>query len=138
MPLVALVLVLGGGCSARPGAKPTAAAGDAAVVAPVPAVAAPAPAAAAAAPATAPVADAKPRLHLQLRSTPPGADVAVDGRPAGRTPTMAEVDDDGREHEFTFVLAGYALERYRTRVVQAGVIHASMHAIPAPVDAAPR
>ena len=134
MLLVAAALLVG--CSARPGAKPMDAGGgaDAAVVAP-PAAAAivPAPAAPVAA-----VPDAKPRLHLQLRSTPPGADVAVDGRPAGRTPTMAEVEDDGKEHEFTFVLAGYALERYRTRVVQAGVIHAPMHAIPVPDAATPR
>jgi PEGA domain len=71
----------------------------------------------------------RPKLHIQLRSTPSGAEAAVDGRPAGKTPTLVELDDDGREHELTFVLPGYGLERYRTRPVQSGVIHARMHAV---------
>jgi hypothetical protein len=129
------------GCSKRdepaPAATPPAA--HAAPAAPTAPAATPAPTAPAAAP-TAPAAPAAPaaaKVHLQLRSTPPGADVAVDGRPAGRTPTMTDVPVDEREHEVTFVLAGYALERYRTRAVQNGVVHATMHPIPAP-DAGPR
>jgi hypothetical protein len=105
-----------------PAAAPTAAAAAPAAAAATPAASAPAP------PRPPPVAT----IHLQLRSTPPGADVAVDGRPVGRTPAMTDVPVDDREHEVTFVLPGYALERYRTRAVQNGVIHATMHAIPAP------
>ena len=88
--------------------------------------------AAAAPPATpdaAPTPPPKPKLQIQLRSTPPGAEAAVDGRPAGKTPAVVELDDDGKEHELTFVLEGYGLERYRTRPVQSGVIHARMHAV---------
>ncbi len=84
----------------------------------------------AAAASTPPAPPPRSRLHIQLRSTPPGAEAAVDGSPVGRTPTIAEIEDDGREHEFTFLLAGYGLERYRTRPVQSGVIHAQMHALP--------
>jgi hypothetical protein len=87
----------------------------------------------AAAPATAvapPAPPPKARFQIQLRSTPTGAEASVDGRPIGRTPTQVAVEDDDKEHEFTFVLPGYALERYRTHPVQSGVIHARMRTIP--------
>jgi hypothetical protein len=125
-----LSLVALAGCSKHDEPSPAAAPPTASAPAPAPAPTPPSasdaspPAAAAPAPA--------PKIHLSLRSTPPGADVAVDGRPVGRTPTMTDVPVDEREHEVTFVLAGYALERYRTRAVQNGVVHATMHAIPAP------
>jgi len=80
-------------------------------------------------------APARPVFHLQLRSTPAGAEAALDGRPAGRTPVIVDVPDDGKEHELTFLLGGYALERYRTRPVQSGVVHARLRAVPHDLDA---
>jgi hypothetical protein len=125
--LVASLLLLA--CSSKPdGAKPAAQAAAAttdAAGAPATTPSGETPAA-----STPPAPPPKPKLHIQLRSTPPGAEAAVDGRPAGRTPTVAEIDDDGREHEFTFLLAGYGLERYKTRPIQSGVIHAQMRAVP--------
>ena len=66
------------------------------------------------------------RLSLLLRSTPGGALVSVDGRPVGNTPLRYEVDDDGREHEFTFTLAGHAPWIVRFSPVQNGMIHATL------------
>ncbi len=86
-------------------------------------------------PPRAPEPPATPKLQIQLRSTPSGAESALDGRPSGRTPVTVDVDDDGKEHEFTFVLAGYGLERYRTRPLKSGVIHARLRAVP--IDAGP-
>ena len=65
------------------------------------------------------------RLSLLLRSTPGGALASVDGRPVGNTPLRYEVADDGREHEFTFTLAGHAPWKVRFSPVQDGVIHAT-------------
>jgi hypothetical protein len=73
----------------------------------------------AAAPAPPP---ARPTLQIQLRSTPAGAEAQVDGKPA----TVFDLVDDGGEHEFVFLLPGYAMERYRTRPLKSGVIHARM------------
>ena len=66
------------------------------------------------------------RLTLTLRSTPPGAAAAVDGRPIGQTPVVYLLDSDGRPHEFTFVLPGYAPWRIRFPPVRDGVIHATL------------
>lgn len=77
----------------------------------------------------------RPRLKLSLRSTPPGAKALVDGRPVGSTPLIHELEDDGRAHEFTFVLEGYAMERYKFPPIQDGVIHAKLKPIPASADA---
>jgi hypothetical protein len=93
------------------------------------------PAAPAPVPARPPEPPPTPKFQIQLRSTPAGAEAAVDGRPAGRTPVTVDILDDGKQHEFTFLLGGYGLERYRTRPVQNGVIHARLRAIPA--DAGP-
>ncbi len=68
-------------------------------------------------------------LTLTLRSTPPGAAAAVDGRPIGQTPVIYALDSDGRPHEFTFVLPGYAPWRVRFPPVKDGVIHATLHPI---------
>jgi hypothetical protein len=66
------------------------------------------------------------RLTLTLRSSPPGAAAAVDGRPVGQTPVLHQVDADGKPHEFTFVLPGYAPWRVRFPPVKDGVIHATL------------
>ena len=65
-------------------------------------------------------------LELTLRSTPAGAIAAVDGVVIGRTPTYWEGDFTGREREFTFVLAGHAIGRYRFVPTASGVVHAPM------------
>lgn len=69
-----------------------------------------------------------PRVHLtlSLRSSPPGAAAAVDGHPVGQTPVVYALDSDGRPHEFTFVLPGYAPWRVRFPPVKDGVIHATL------------
>jgi hypothetical protein len=68
----------------------------------------------------------KARLTLMLRSSPPGAAAAVDGRPVGQTPVLHQVEADGKPHEFTFVLPGYAPWRVRFPPVKDGVIHATL------------
>lgn len=74
-------------------------------------------------------APAKAKLQIQLRSTPTGADISIDGQSHGKTPVTVAIEDDGREHEFMFVLPGYAMERYRTTPLKSGVIHARMRAV---------
>lgn len=68
-------------------------------------------------------------IDVTLRSTPPGAEVAVDGVVVGTTPTYWPGDADGREHEFTFALPGHAVARYRFVPVTSGVIHARLEPI---------
>ena len=65
-------------------------------------------------------------LEITLRSTPAGAVAAVDGVVIGRTPTYWEGDFTGREREFTFVLAGHAIGRYRFVPTASGVVHAPL------------
>lgn len=89
-----------------------------------------------------PAGHAKP-IDVVLKSTPPGAMAAVDGVQIGPTPTYWNNGEaDGREHEFTFVLRGYAAARYRFVPVASGVIHARLEAIaderPADGGTAPR
>jgi hypothetical protein len=87
-------------------------------------------------------------LEILLRSTPPGATVAVDGIIVGNTPTYWEGEFTGREREFTFVMPGYAMARYRFVPTTNGVVHgrlmkivtdldAGAPAIPQPTDLAP-
>jgi hypothetical protein len=83
----------------------------------------------------APPPSAKAKLQISLRSTPGGAEAQVDGKPAGKTPVTVPVDDDGKEHEFVFLLPGYGMERYKTSPLKNGVIHARMR--PVPADAGP-
>ena len=73
-------------------------------------------------------------LLLTLRSTPPEAMVSVDGAPVGRTPTLWETELDGREHEFTFVLPGYAIDRQRFIPTSDGYVHPTLVKISATVD----
>lgn len=62
-------------------------------------------------------------LAIQLRSTPPGATVMVDGRTVGSTPTYWEGMADGKAHDFVFILADHAVAHYRFVPVQDGHLH---------------
>jgi len=69
-------------------------------------------------------------IDIMLKSTPPGAMAAVDGVQMGPTPTYWPAGEaDGREHEFTFVLRGFAVARYRFVPISSGVVHARLEAI---------
>ena len=74
-------------------------------------------------------------IDVTLRSTPPGAQVMVDGTIVGYTPTFWPGDADGREHEFLFVMSGFATARYRFVPVTSGVIHARLEPIVEEPDA---
>jgi hypothetical protein len=66
------------------------------------------------------------KLQLVLRSSPPGALAAVDGKIIGPTPTYWRGDASGNAREFTFVLDGHALARYRFVPLRDGVVHATL------------
>jgi hypothetical protein len=83
---------------------------------------------------TQPVRGAHP-IQITLRTSPAGASAAVDGTPVGTTPAYWAGDADGREHEFTFDLRGYALARYRFVPITSGVIHARLDPIAEETDA---
>jgi hypothetical protein len=68
-------------------------------------------------------------IDVTLRSTPPGAQVAVDGTVIGSTPAFWNGLADGREHQFVFTLRGHAIARYRFVPVASGVIHARLEPI---------
>ena len=68
-------------------------------------------------------------IDIILKSSPPGASAAVDGVVVGRTPAYWYGDADGREHEFTFVLPGHAVGRYRFVPIQSGTVHARLELI---------
>ncbi|MEO6774395.1 MAG: hypothetical protein ABI467_15470 [Kofleriaceae bacterium] len=70
-------------------------------------------------------------IDVILRSTPNGAEAAVDGLPLGPTPAYWNGTADGHEHEFTFVLPGHAVARYRFVPITSGVIHARLERVPA-------
>jgi hypothetical protein len=74
-------------------------------------------------------------LEIVLRSTPAGALAAVDGVVVGRTPAYWEGDFTGREREFTFVLPGHAVGRYRFVPTTSGVVHAPLVKLETPHDA---
>ncbi|MEP6862873.1 MAG: hypothetical protein ABJE66_19760 [Deltaproteobacteria bacterium] len=69
-------------------------------------------------------------IDVILRSSPNGAEAAVDGLPLGPTPAYWSGMADGHEHEFTFVLPGHAVARYRFVPITSGVIHARLERIP--------
>jgi len=62
-------------------------------------------------------------LALLLKSSPSGAIAAVDGKMVGRTPVYWEGPFTGREREFTFVLPGYSIARYRFVPTRDGFVH---------------
>jgi PEGA domain-containing protein len=68
----------------------------------------------------------RPHIDLMLRSTPPGATASVDGRVVGVTPLRWQIDDDGRAHDFAFVLGGHAPWRLRFAPSRDGAIHATL------------
>jgi hypothetical protein len=68
-------------------------------------------------------------IDVTLRSTPPGAQVAVDGSVIGTTPSFWSGMADGREHEFVFTMRGHAIARYRFVPIASGVIHGRLDPI---------
>jgi hypothetical protein len=74
-------------------------------------------------------------IDVTLRSSPPGAGVAVDGTAVGVTPAFWSGYADGREHEFVFTLPRHAIARYRFVPVSSGVIHARLDPIAEERDA---
>ena len=68
-------------------------------------------------------------IDIVLKSSPTHAIAAVDGVQIGTTPTYWFGDSDGREHEFTFVLRGHAVARYRFVPIQSGVVHARLEPV---------
>ncbi len=65
-------------------------------------------------------------IDIILKSSPPGADAAVDGVIVGRTPAYWYGEADGLEHEFTFVMYGHNSARYRFVPIQSGTVHAKL------------
>jgi hypothetical protein len=82
---------------------------------------------------------ARPRkgrpIEVMLRSSPPGAVAAVDGVTVGPTPAIWEGTADASAHEFTFVLPGYAIARYRFVPTQNGIVHGTLEAIKSEAEA---
>jgi len=74
-------------------------------------------------------------IDVILRSTPTEAQVAVDGIVIGATPAYWNGTADGREHEFTFVLPGHAIARYRFVPITSGTIHARLQPVSEDVNA---
>jgi hypothetical protein len=70
-------------------------------------------------------------IDITLKSSPPGAMAAVDGRPIGTTPTFWPGESDGLEHEFTFTRSGYASARYRFVPITSGVLHVTLEPVAA-------
>ncbi|HEU4613258.1 MAG TPA: PEGA domain-containing protein [Kofleriaceae bacterium] len=81
-----------------------------------------------------PVRQGRP-IDITLRSTPPGAQVAVDGAVIGNTPAYWSGMADGREHEFVFTMRRHAIARYRFVPVSSGVIHGRLDPIREDTDA---
>ena len=85
--------------------------------------------------------DARPRkgrpIELVLRSSPSGAIAAIDGVTIGPTPAVWQGTTDGRPREFTFVLPGYAIARYRFIPMQSGVVHGTLGRLKSEPDAGP-
>jgi hypothetical protein len=79
------------------------------------------------------------RLEITLRSTPPRARAMVDGEPVGETPAYWEGEADGQPREFTFVLPGHEMARYRFVPTRSGIVHATLERLPGalPADAGP-
>jgi hypothetical protein len=68
-------------------------------------------------------------IEIVLRSSPPGAIAAVDGATIGATPAIWEGLADTTAREFTFVLPGYAIARYRFVPTQSGIVHGTLEPI---------
>ena len=61
-------------------------------------------------------------IEIILRSTPPGAMIAVDGTSLGMTPQVWS-GETGGEHEFTFTRPGFAMARFRFVPITTGILH---------------
>jgi hypothetical protein len=68
-------------------------------------------------------------VQLVLRSSPPGAVAAVDGVALGPTPALWEGVVDSTPRDFTFVLPGYAIARYRFVPMRSGIVHGTLEPI---------
>lgn len=69
-------------------------------------------------------------IEITLKSTPSGAIAAVDGVSVGPTPTLWEGEVSGTPREFTFVLPGYAMARYRFVPTANGIVHGTLKKLP--------
>jgi len=77
-------------------------------------------------------------IELLLRSSPPGATAAVDGKRIGKTPVLWTGSPGRRVHEFTFVLPGYSMARYRFVPLRPGIVHGTLTKLMGPsTDAGP-
>jgi hypothetical protein len=76
-------------------------------------------------------------LEIILRSTPSGATAVVDGKVVGVTPTYWEGEFTGRARDFTFVLPGHTLGRYKFVPIQNGIVHARLTPVLSLPGAAP-
>lgn len=76
-------------------------------------------------PARKPAPVAKKQIQITLRSSPPGALASVDGAVIGRTPTLW-VGEANAERQFTFVLPGYVMARYRFIATTDGTVHGQL------------
>jgi len=79
-----------------------------------------------------------PPIQIVLRSSPPGAVAAVDGVTIGPTPSLWEGMADTATREFTFVLPGYAIARYRFVPTRSGIVHGTLESIKAEDEPADR
>ncbi|HKE20182.1 MAG TPA: hypothetical protein VKB80_35150 [Kofleriaceae bacterium] len=68
-------------------------------------------------------------IQIVLRSSPPGAVAAVDGITVGPTPALWEGAVETTPREFTFVLPGYAMARYRFVPTRSGIVHGTLEPI---------
>jgi hypothetical protein len=71
-------------------------------------------------------------VYIQLRSSPAGATVMIDGQRVGVTPTYWEGETDGKAHDFVFILEGYKVEHYRFVPVTSGHLNAPLKKLIAP------
>jgi hypothetical protein len=69
------------------------------------------------------------QIEIVLRSSPPGAVAAVDGVAIGPTPSLWQGFTDTTPREFTFVLPGYAIARYRFIPTRSGIVHGTLEPI---------
>lgn len=81
------------------------------------------------APAKKPKVRASRPIDITLRSSPTGATAFVDNVEIGTTPTFWFGESDGRNHEFTFVLRGHGVARYKFVPVQSGTVHAKLEPV---------
>ncbi len=68
-------------------------------------------------------------IALTLRSSPTGATAAVDGEIIGRTPAYWEGEQSAEAREFTFVLPGHAMARYRFVPTTSGIVHGRLQRV---------